>query len=115
MSTLQLEMLIAIGLIILLPTAVLLFRILASIMQAKRRQGKPLICDGCGKADVRPSWQAGAVDRLLTSFGYYPYKCRACHSRFYRFQREASEEQGVRDTQGRIWQFPFFMAIILTY
>ena len=91
MDTFQIGLLVAIGLAVLLPGAILCFGISSEIARAKRRLNKPLVCDDCGTPDVRPSWPAGMQDRLMAAFGYSPYRCRACNYRFYQPQRPIAD------------------------
>ena len=67
MDTFQIGLLVAIGLAVLLPGAILCFGISSEIARAKRRLNKPLVCDDCGTPDVRPSWPAGMQDRLMAA------------------------------------------------
>ena len=56
------------------------------ILLATIRGSKTKFCANCGTTDVRPSWPAGLVDRLLAVLRHYPYRCRACQYRYYRFR-----------------------------
>ena len=61
----------------------LLFHIILATVRGRRTE----FCANCGKGDVRPSWRAGIVDALLAGLHHYPYRCRACQYRYYRFRR----------------------------
>lgn len=45
-------------------------------------------CPSCGKPDAPRSRRSGIVDSVLSWFGFYPYRCRACSKRFYARSRE---------------------------
>lgn len=42
-------------------------------------------CPKCGSIDVRRSSRDGFWASLLALMGRWPYRCRSCRSRFYRF------------------------------
>ena len=68
--------------------SVLLFVVIVyHVMRTTVRGKKAERCANCGKTDVRPSWSAGIVDRLLAWCHHYPYRCRACYYRYYRCRR----------------------------
>ncbi len=50
-------------------------------------------CPGCGIRDVRPSEVRGARDRLYGFFSCFPYRCRNCCLRFYRYREESRAQQ----------------------
>ena len=49
-------------------------------------------CPNCGWTDVRRSMPHGLLDYLIRIVGLVPYRCRSCGMRFYRPQREPSQE-----------------------
>jgi hypothetical protein len=62
-----------------------------SVSRLRSHSGGPLKCGYCGSADLRPSWPAGARDRIYQACGCEPYRCRACYHRFYRAVPRAAE------------------------
>jgi hypothetical protein len=77
---------LAAGCLLALGGGVLLSIVLYHIILATIRGSRTAFCANCGKNDVRPSWRAGIVDALLDALHHYPYRCRACHYRYYRFR-----------------------------
>jgi quercetin dioxygenase-like cupin family protein len=63
-----------------------IFKLLAALRY--RPSGKQ--CPRCHSSDLRPSWPSGILDMLLRAFSCFPYRCRACRFRYYRF-READD------------------------
>src|SRR5579864_5162269 len=97
-------LLLAIGVAVLIavPMLVVAIRFAIGIRQANSARGEPLICRMCGRADVRPSWQSGASDALLSWCGRMPYRCRACNSRFYRLRRDCDNLESAQSDAGKI-------------
>ena len=79
---------IAAGCLVALWILVLLGKVLYHIVLATVRGSRAEFCANCGKTDVRASWSTGIVDFLLAAFHHYPYRCRACKYRYYRFRRK---------------------------
>jgi hypothetical protein len=101
MAAQTLWLLIGGAILVLVPTLLLLIRLAIGIQQALQRKRDPLLCTACGTADVRPSWRSGVADRLLVSWGFLPYRCRACGFRFYRLRRDCGTlESAQSDAQG---------------
>jgi hypothetical protein len=50
-------------------------------------------CKACGSTSVRRS-RRSRFDRIVTAFGYLPYRCRDCRARFY--LRAPSQPTGKR-------------------
>jgi transposase-like protein len=44
---------------------------------------EPFLCPRCASAAVRRSHRRG-VERLLSLLAIYPFRCKSCHSRFWR-------------------------------
>ena len=84
----KLRIAIGVGALLALSGLVLFGIVLFHVTLATIRGSKTESCANCGKADVRPSWPAGIIDRLLDSLHHYPYRCRACNYRYYRFRRK---------------------------
>lgn len=42
-----------------------------------------MLCPVCKSNDARRSRRQFAADYLLSFFGVYPWRCRACHARFH--------------------------------
>ena len=41
------------------------------------------ICSRCGGKQIRRSRRTGPIERFCEAFGYYPYRCHECLSRFF--------------------------------
>ena len=77
--------LITLVVVVGIPCLTLLLRLVVGLMQAMvLSQGTPL-CARCGGQDMRRSQSSGVLDRLLRLLRCYPYRCRFCRTRFYRF------------------------------
>jgi proteasome lid subunit RPN8/RPN11 len=50
---------------------------------AKPEQQREAICPRCGGKHLRRSHTRGPIERLREVFGYYPYRCHECLSRFF--------------------------------
>jgi hypothetical protein len=81
------RLILASELLLLLWVSGLFVILVYHIMRTTIRGKKAERCANCGKSDVRPSWPAGIVDRLLAGCHHYPYRCRACYYRYYRCRR----------------------------
>lgn len=46
---------------------------------------KKFSCPKCGSADVRRSKSEGFVAGIARMFGRWPFRCRSCRVRFYRY------------------------------
>ncbi|HLW75870.1 MAG TPA: hypothetical protein VKS01_02775 [Bryobacteraceae bacterium] len=44
-----------------------------------------LACPKCGSSDVRRSRGEGLFALLARAFGRWPFRCRSCRSKFYRY------------------------------
>jgi len=51
-----------------------------------------LRCPSCGGHDVRRSHSRGLFDAVLSKFGKFPFRCRACTRRFYQYVPAEGEE-----------------------
>jgi len=40
-------------------------------------------CPACGRDDVRRSRSRGIIDLVIRAFGFRPYRCRACRTRYF--------------------------------
>ena len=80
------KLLIAAGCLFTVWALVLLGIVLYHILLATVRGSRTEFCARCGKSDIRASWAAGIVDAVLAGFRHYPYRCRACNYRYYRFR-----------------------------
>ena len=57
-------------------------------------------CPSCGGHDVRRSRARGLLDDVMSNFRRFPFRCRACSRRFYRYVAAGGEEVEVeRDTE----------------
>lgn len=75
---------VALGGIALLAAGVaVVFKLLGAVRY--RPLGK--MCPRCHGFDLRPSWPSGVLDTLLEMFSCFPYRCRACRFRYYRFRQ----------------------------
>jgi hypothetical protein len=81
------KLLIAAGCLFAVWAIVLLGIVLYHILLATVRASRAEYCARCGKSDIRASWAAGIVDAVLAGLHHYPYRCRACNYRYYRFRR----------------------------
>jgi DNA-directed RNA polymerase subunit RPC12/RpoP len=61
-------------------------------MEENGDENKALRCPNCGWTDVRRSMPHGWLDYLVRMVGLVPYRCRSCGMRFYRPQRQISQE-----------------------
>jgi len=50
---------------------------------AEPEQQTELVCPECGSTHVRRSQRTGPSERFRGLFGFYPYRCRGCSSRFF--------------------------------
>jgi hypothetical protein len=50
-----------------------------------------LTCPKCGSTDVRRSRSAGVVAFLFAVFGRWPFRCRSCRTRFFRYATRPAE------------------------
>ena len=78
----------AAGILLALWALVLIGMIVYHLVLATLRGDRTEFCNRCGKTDVRPSWPAGILDPLLAVLHHYPYRCRACQYRYYRYRRK---------------------------
>jgi len=53
-------------------------------------------CPSCGGHDVRRSHSSGLFDALMSKFGKFPFRCRACTRRFYEYVEEEAGEVARR-------------------
>jgi len=49
-------------------------------------------CPSCGGHDVRRSHSRTLLDDVMANFRRFPFRCRACSRRFYRYVARGSEE-----------------------
>jgi hypothetical protein len=49
-------------------------------------------CPSCGGYDVRRSRTQGLLDDIMSNFHRFPFRCRACARRFYRYVADDGEE-----------------------
>jgi predicted RNA-binding Zn-ribbon protein involved in translation (DUF1610 family) len=52
--------------------------------ETERLTGR-LKCPKCGSADVRRARSEGVLPSLLQMFGRWPFRCRSCRGRFFRY------------------------------
>ena len=52
----------------------------------------PLSCPKCGSHDVRRSKGEGVWAALIHMVGRWPFRCRSCRSRFYKFARHLGHD-----------------------
>jgi hypothetical protein len=50
-------------------------------------------CPKCGSNDVRRSTGEGLVAILARMFGRWPFRCRSCRVKFYRYAAPPHDEQ----------------------
>jgi hypothetical protein len=60
--------------------------------QNQESEAAPLSCPKCGSHDVRRSKSEGLWATLLQVIGRWPFRCRSCRSRFYRFAPPAERD-----------------------
>jgi predicted RNA-binding Zn-ribbon protein involved in translation (DUF1610 family) len=46
---------------------------------------RPMSCPKCGSTDVRRAKSEGVVVMFFQIFGRFPFRCRSCRVRFYRY------------------------------
>jgi hypothetical protein len=70
-----------------------------------------MLCPKCKTDSAHRSHRRGAVERLVSVFGYYPYRCAGCKHRFLHFRysvpppgtgEHASVEREIKTTRARI-------------
>ena len=63
-----------------------------------------LTCPRCGAAEPRRSHRRGELERLLSCFGWYPFRCMTCQYRFRARWPEGQEtpDRGASVRQGGI-------------
>ncbi len=52
------------------------------------RQSHKVNCPRCGKVTALRSHRSGIVDYSLSLFSFYPYRCKECETRFFRFRKK---------------------------
>lgn len=52
--------------------------------EAPRRKAPEMNCPACGDHEVRRS-RRRVLERILSAFGLFPYRCQRCDARFLRF------------------------------
>lgn len=57
----------------------------------KKDPSKRLKCRRCLRDFVRPVCSAGSLEKVLTAFSVYPFRCQLCGHRFRAFQRGSGD------------------------
>ena len=60
--------------------------------QAEEKTSSMQSCPSCGGHDVRRSRARGLLDDVMANFRRFPFRCRACSRRFYRYVAADGEE-----------------------
>jgi ribosomal protein L37AE/L43A len=62
-------------------------------LETEQPEGQPgkRACPKCGSNDVRRSSREGLWAGVLSMLGRWPFRCRSCRSRFYRYASPPSE------------------------
>ena len=69
--------------------------------QAEEKTSSMQSCPSCGGHDVRRSRARGLLDDVMANFRRFPFRCRACSRRFYRYVAADGEEvEPERDAEG---------------
>jgi predicted RNA-binding Zn-ribbon protein involved in translation (DUF1610 family) len=55
------------------------------MQEEAEKQVARLACPKCGSPDVRRSNSAGFLAMLQSVVGRWPFRCRSCRARFFRF------------------------------
>lgn len=54
-------------------------------LETTERPPERLTCPKCGSGDVRRAKSEGFMPSLLAMFGRWPFRCRSCRRRFFRY------------------------------
>ena len=54
-------------------------------LELSEKPPERLMCPKCGSLDVRRAKSEGFVPGLLQMFGRWPFRCRSCRGRFFRY------------------------------
>jgi len=65
--------------------SVALARAARTLLLAYLGRGSEPMCPFCGAKRIRESGTLLISDRLYRLLGFFPYRCRGCYARFYRF------------------------------
>jgi DNA-directed RNA polymerase subunit RPC12/RpoP len=64
------------------------------------RSGFQLQCPKCSQERAHRSHRKGLIERIVSLFGWYPYRCHACNSRF--LSRRDRPRTGLTGTEREI-------------
>ena len=68
----------------------------------KEIEGTEILCPKCGSHDVRRARSEGSWAAILRIFGRWPFRCRSCRARFFRFSDPPDAPGPHREIAG-IW------------